>query len=488
MDFEIKEQVRLPMSKCVELVLSGVQFRIFRASITVAIIALAVAFLMTILGDSLVERQVRKALTKLSAPRQTFMFWNQRLSQPMTQADLASAVMGAEKRDPRWEELKHWGECQDEALMKLKRVSAHEAEWLRFFANLKEGEKRQLVGRAMGREILALLQDETAFQNFSSEIKTLGVEVPKSMDELRTFLGEWQAQSGLREKIIDGHADALKAIQKLFGGRSAAERLSVLDDAMMAGINGLGFRVLPQDVPALRAESARSLDAKRIEDLLEKPSFKQQFAIQYGVKDMNKVSAMMLYGKFTGRSDVKWLFKQKDAANLKMSPERVREVSRELIGQKRFDRIETALSDIGQGTGMFGFSTRVQWLIIVSLIVCTVGIANAMLMSVTERFREIATMKCLGATDGFIMINFLLESGLQGLAGGIIGGLLGAILGIVRASVACGTMAIQNIPGIEMVISFLICIVVGILLSIVAAIYPAKVAARLAPMEAMRVE
>ena len=55
------------------------------------------------------------------------------------------------------------------------------------------------------------------------------------------------------------------------------------------------------------------------------------------------------------------------------------------------------------------------WLISLSLLVCVVGIANAMLMSVTERFREIGTMKCLGALDSFIMTIFLMESGLQGL-------------------------------------------------------------------------
>ena len=46
-----------------------------------------------------------------------------------------------------------------------------------------------------------------------------------------------------------------------------------------------------------------------------------------------------------------------------------------------------------------GISTKDIWLIIMSLIVCVVGIANSMLMAVTERFREIGTMKCLGALE-----------------------------------------------------------------------------------------
>jgi len=52
---------------------------------------------------------------------------------------------------------------------------------------------------------------------------------------------------------------------------------------------------------------------------------------------------------------------------------------------------------------------------ILSLLVCAVGIVNAQLMAVTERFREIGTMKCLGALDRFVLRLFILEAGMQGL-------------------------------------------------------------------------
>ena len=78
-----------------------------------------------------------------------------------------------------------------------------------------------------------------------------------------------------------------------------------------------------------------------------------------------------------------------------------------------------------------GISTKDKWLIIMSLIVCVVGITNSMLMSVTERFREIGTMKCLGALDHFVVILFLLESGFQGFAGALVGALIGLVAALL---------------------------------------------------------
>src|SRR3954454_20863279 len=79
---------------------------------------------------------------------------------------------------------------------------------------------------------------------------------------------------------------------------------------------------------------------------------------------------------------------------------------------------------------------RQLWLVTLSLIVCTVGIANSMLMSVTERFKEIGTMKCLGALDGFIVKLFLLEAGFLGILASLLGWVIGygviAIVGVIR--------------------------------------------------------
>ena len=86
------------------------------------------------------------------------------------------------------------------------------------------------------------------------------------------------------------------------------------------------------------------------------------------------------------------------------------------------------------------------------------------------------------------MINFVLESCLQGIAGGIMGAILGFFLGMLRSLAGYGWLAMQHVPWSAMLGIAFAAIAAGIVLSAFAAVYPAWIAARLAPMEAMRIE
>ncbi len=131
---------------------------------------------------------------------------------------------------------------------------------------------------------------------------------------------------------------------------------------------------------------------------------------------------------------------------------------------------------------------QTRWLIGLALLVAFVGILNAMLMSVTERFREIGTMKCLGALDSFIVKLFLIESFFQGSAGTLAGVILGLALNVIGVTSQYGGFAWKMFPFGSIAVSAGACLVVGIVLTIGGAVYPAWRAARMHPIEAMRVE
>ena len=127
------------------------------------------------------------------------------------------------------------------------------------------------------------------------------------------------------------------------------------------------------------------------------------------------------------------------------------------------------------------------WITVISLLVTVIGISNAMLMSVTERFREIGTMKCLGALSSFVTQMFVLEASIMGLVGGFFGAVLGAAFALtVYVITYGGSLVFSALPVGTMFLYAVGCVFAGVALSIVAALYPAKVAASMVPATALR--
>ena len=128
------------------------------------------------------------------------------------------------------------------------------------------------------------------------------------------------------------------------------------------------------------------------------------------------------------------------------------------------------------------------WLVTLSLLVSAVAISNAMLMSVTERYREIGTMKCLGALDSFVVKMFLMESAFQGFVGSVAGCLIGALLGLLSGLVRYGGPALSVFPLLAVGHCAVMAVFIGVVLSVISAIYPTYVAAKMVPADALRSE
>lgn len=129
---------------------------------------------------------------------------------------------------------------------------------------------------------------------------------------------------------------------------------------------------------------------------------------------------------------------------------------------------------------------RMYWIVAVSLLITVGGISNAMLMSVTERFREIATMKCLGALSSFVVKMFLIESSLMGMIGSVLGCVVGMSFSLLAYSYTFEFGKVLGAVSYPILgVSAGACALVGVALAIVAGIYPARVAAKMIPAAAL---
>jgi hypothetical protein len=528
---QTRDQVRLPIGRCLELVLSGVKYRLFRAAITVTIISLAGAFLMVMLTEGLTAREVAGDIAVRIAPRETFRFWVSRLSLPMTELQLAEELSTAEPGRPIWGEFRTWGQIDDAALARLVELAKRHQKYLAYFQSLGEGQRRTLIGPIGDEAIFATLTDPAKFTAFQEALKTSSRQLPTPIEEFQQLLKDWQAAAPELAKILQADAAAVAQVKRTYltGGQTPQALLVHADEHFADALSAWGFN-LPKDIlPLLREQAALSVDGRKLLALYVGPAAVQTGAlppaprettegedqgtdntegqdeteatrkgavlVKYLLavrldKNLTKLNDQMLYEHLSTAAGARW-FVEVTACDTRMHLDaaRVQQVAKYITDQSHLETVRNNVAQVtGSGEGFLGFSSRTLSLILVSFLVCIVGIANAMLMSVTERFREIATMKCLGATDGFIMINFILESIMQGIAGGAIGMVLGFLLGELRAWGSYGWMALTSLPVLAVLAAAGVALAVSVVISALAAVYPAWVAARLAPMEAMRIE
>jgi len=126
--------------------------------------------------------------------------------------------------------------------------------------------------------------------------------------------------------------------------------------------------------------------------------------------------------------------------------------------------------------------------LVVSFLVCVVGLTNASLIAVYERYREIGIMKSLGALDRHILEMFLIECTIFGLIGGTLGFAAGSISASFATSAQIGFGALSNVRIPDLLLNLGYSVGLAVLLNVVSTIYPAYKAAKLKPVEALAYE
>ena len=168
-----------------------------------------------------------------------------------------------------------------------------------------------------------------------------------------------------------------------------------------------------------------------------------------------------------------------DKKEINRAKDKIKEVMIKRLNEDEFSVIDQAEILKTIQTILSTLTVGLAGIAAISLIVGGIGIMNIMLVAVSERTREIGLRKALGATPNNILIQFLIESAILSTLGGVVGIILGVL----------GALAIRPFfPATPALNSILLAFGVSLATGIVFGVYPAKKAAQLSPIEALRYE
>lgn len=492
-NIDVRAQGNLGVRRTLGLCLKGIRHRLLRSLLTLAVIALAVAFFMYLLGESALVRAVGGGVSSDLAERRHAVVLLARLfeppSRPVLTRRLAEAAARAERRT-EFARVTGWHLGNDKRLGNLCVLAREEQRYLAFVAEQPPGRALILFGRRTGRDALAHLADPAHRPAFLEALAAMpDAHVP---GRLPAFLAFLDVYADYERDLAAFNADWRVALDRL--AASLAPRLAGVApdawlreaasadlDAWAGDVAALGFAVTPADARLAQAQLRERALIDVLTTKLGAPATVDAWRRLFRERKPLSIEARLLQ-----------LDDPRAIEALAWPADRAAELpalAAALRREARLNRFEQSLA--GRVTGDEAgarLGERQLFLLVISFLVCMVGIANAMLMSITERFREIATMKCLGATDRFILVQFMMEAGLLGVAGGLAGMAAGAVVALLRATGEFGLYVFAHIQPGALAIAAVGSWLAGILLAVLASVYPAWAASRMAPMDAMRIE
>lgn len=505
-----QNQVSLGLAKCLRLTLSGMSYRLFRSTVTVSILALAVAFLVTIVSHGVYSFAIQvAAYDELSETRLMGELINRMgsVDRQRTIVDTLSrkqafdAEAGELNRDAlsgaqvellgRIAEYQTWAGLPEDEFNTAQATALSVTTFEDWLQSLPAASQAVLLSDSEPDQLLRNLEDTAAFDAFMERVQslTLVVEPVNERDALRELITTQRASMlAVVDRIQTGHRQATQAVAEALGNVPAEQALIDPPANLAELLSEQGYSLASDAVARLKAYAQQQADFMLMRAAFDRRTVRQAVARETGER-IQDVSFDLAVSYITNQERATWFAETLNDAGIDaLNADRVLELT---LLKQRTDQLQGAIGDEQPepGEGLFGLPERTQWLVALSFLVCAVGVANAMLMSVTERFTEIATMKCLGAMDGFVMMMFVIEAAIQGFVGGCIGLVLGVVLALLRVSVEYGGMLNMGTDSLMQVgLAMIVSLIVGMALAVVAAVGPSYVAASLAPMEAMRID
>jgi len=481
---EIRAATPIPFQRIVRLALHAVRHRLVRSALTTAVVVLAVAFFASMWAENRLLSALRRGVGgELWAHRAAPRLLSHLFKMPGP-AHLAEQLAGA---SPAY--LKEAAGLTRWPMQRIDRLAgqaALEQQYSRYFDRLPGSKRIVLLRLNEGPDIFAYLASPEGWAAFNESLTSLPeVRLPGGPDALRAFLGEHPHYTAellaYNAALSTAHARLDAELIPITGTTPVLDWLAASSapqaEAWADIVRAAGFTLSREDVSALQHHARLETARLKISLQLAEPAAMQGWQREFRERIDPDEKLRVL-----DRREVARLFGDRWPAAT------VGEVAREARRNHELGRLEAALVTDHEEMANDGLSSREVLLLSISFLVCLVGVSNAMLMAITERFREIATMKCLGATDGCVLKLFLIEATFHGAVGGVAGALIGLLVAGGKAALVGGLRTFTYMPAAPIAGAAVASCLLGVLLAMLASLYPAWAASRMPPMEAMRVE
>lgn len=477
---DLGEPINLPLRIAAQVAWGSIRIRLSRSLVTVSSVILAVAFLLVVLGKDLVCRTVHADLTERSR--------HQRLTKEVRQ------VLSRRRDDPtmlalcrdRGDDLRAWASGSGVTLPTWDRDSLADlltlAAWI---DGLKPSHQYLLIRTDTTLDhLLGIDQPEEVDAFFGMTVNLRGELPPIGAEDLKSLSRQMAALDSLRQALRLAEDRRLAQVQAAGGRDVVIARIIAGADATALAGWGLPLGQLHDPTPTALLPGV----AERLQLMDHTITLAQILGRVREAPDGKSKSKPLGLDEYLERGLVNHQARREIEADIEreLGPAGLARVVGSLRQERQLESLDLVFRQMGYDP--HHSRQRTFWLVVLSFLVCIVGIVNSMMMAVTERFREIATMKCLGAVDGFILRTFMIESGSIGLVGSTIGSLLGLLIVILQGFSNFGMTFWRTFPVGPLAVAMLAALSCGLVLTIIGALLPAYKAARMHPIEAMRLE
>ncbi len=491
----IKKQRQMTLSETLDFCVSSIRHRFMRSMLTLCVVILAVAFFMFLQCNNIFRNSVKggveqEILDSRKPSRILGMLYS-----PTTEPDFVKMLVDARRTQGDVGRISKVLGLNQTEMQDLVDNAYTEMIYLNFFDELTIGKRKELFGRREGRERLVFLLEPGIYESTMQKMLDFGgIRVPGGPEALKVFLDGYPKYSAVRDAAFakwgelqknlreagDIQKDNAQLRQHLLN-LQAQGKLSVWTDKLAKN----NFILTDDEVASIIRYQDINDKTMKIQEILSSGEYRIKWRRVYGQNQYKTMDEKL--ERLDAKKTMGILKGAKFPSGELVTEDDLKNIAEEFRSRRNLRDLELQL-DINLMKDSDGFSASQLYLMCLSFLVCVVGITNAMLMSITERFREIATLKCLGATDSFILIQIVLEALIQGVIGGLAGLIVGFIVALVNSLFQVGFRVFATFDWGMIGYAALSSLLAGILLSVLSSLYPSTKAARMAPMEAMRVE